>query len=59
MVPRTDERNYVYIDKITARCKTLPGMRGGRQVIKAGRCQTFHLVHEIMHVLGIVLDIVS
>jgi hypothetical protein len=33
-------------------CKTKPGMRGGKQEIKAGSCQAMNLVHEFMHTLG-------
>ena len=49
---RTDEENYIHIGKNRMGCSSKPGMRGGRQLIRAGDCQTFHLVHEIMHALG-------
>ena len=52
LVQRTDEENYIHIGKNRMGCSSKPGMRGGRQLIRAGDCQTFHLVHEIMHALG-------
>ena len=50
--PRQNQTDYIYINKNQGGCRAKAGMRGGRQVIRAGNCEAMNLVHELMHSLG-------
>ena len=50
--PRTNETNYVYINRKISGCSSKVGMVGGKQQIRCGNCGPINLVHEFFHVLG-------
>lgn len=53
LVPRTNEKAYVYIDPEGLGCSSPLGMQGRKQTIKFGMgCAWGNLAHELMHSLG-------
>jgi hypothetical protein len=54
LVPRTDEKDFVYIkNNGDADCSSFVGKKGGRQTLNLSSwCGTGSLIHEFMHALG-------
>ena len=55
---RNGQEDYVYINTDSFSCASPVGRKGGKQIIRYGRqCQaTGHLLHEFMHILGILIE---
>ena len=57
-VERTNENDYIFIDWMKMKCKSVVGKKGGRQVVRVGNCKkndVLHyglITHELMHVAG-------
>jgi len=50
---RRSEKNFIQFVKGKKNCYSYVGMKGGfQQVYLEDRCETGHIIHELMHVLG-------